>query len=159
MPFSWATLCRVILGIHSGDGKGSDTRRIIGETTAGNVWYRIGPDRQRMFFKLLSESPEGSDEGDLFKELFRRLREMAHEGIDSEDREFAAGCRTALKELEQQHPIKATTDCRLFYDFGFLLVREFKSRFNSLGERFAKSYYNADLHSIKSLARDLGLVH
>ena len=67
----------LILGIHSGDGKGRETRRIIGETTAGNVWYRIAPERQRMFYKLLSDSPDGSDERSLFEELFRRLHALS----------------------------------------------------------------------------------
>ncbi len=148
----------LLLGIHSGDGKGRETRKTIGDATDGNVWYRIAPERQRMFFKLLSDSSRGSDERTLFEELFHRLEELVREGLGSKDKVFAANCRLGLKDLEQAQATKVTVDCRIFYDFGFLLVREFKTRFNSLGQEFVQRHRESDLRLIKDSAQDLGLV-
>jgi hypothetical protein len=148
----------LVLGIHSGDGKSDDTLGVIGEATDGNVWYRISPDRQRIFFKLLANSPKDSPERKLFEDMFEKLLIIVKAGTGSEDTEFAENCRNGLAEFEMLHQAKPNADCRIFFDFGFLLVKEFKARLDGIGEDFAKRYFEADFDYIRNLADRVGLL-
>ncbi len=60
-----------VMGIHSGDGKSVQTRRILAKATGGNFWYKISPDRQRNFFRSLGLSQTGSPGRQLFQEIYR----------------------------------------------------------------------------------------
>jgi len=60
-----------VMGIHSGDGKGLGTRRLLAKATGGNFWYKVSPDRQRSFFRSLGLSPARSEGRLLFQEVYR----------------------------------------------------------------------------------------
>ena len=147
----------MVLGIHSGDGKGDDTLGLIAEATEGKVWYKVSPDRQRMFFTVLADSPHGSDERRLFEDVFEHLVEMVRQMSESGDSEFAANCRASLAELKEEYNGQPTSDCRMFHDFGFLLVRDYKDQFDALGDDFVRRYVDADINYIENLARQLGM--
>ena len=148
----------LVLGIHSGDGKSDETRRIIGEATEGNVWYKVSPDRQRIFFQVLADSSEGSNERILFEEMFQSLLKMVQEGASSNKKDFAVNCRESLAELKERHLSRPTADCQMFHDFGFLSVQKFKDPLGSVGADFTKRYYEADFRYIKNLAESLGII-
>jgi len=74
----------VVMGIHSGDGKSTATRRILAREVGGNYWYKISPDRQRTFFRALALCPERSEGKALFRDIYRaalcRLVELTRHG-------------------------------------------------------------------------------
>ena len=74
----------VVMGIHSGDGKSTVTRRILAREVRGNYWYKISPDRQRTFFRSLALCPERSEGKTLFRDIYRaalcRLVELTRHG-------------------------------------------------------------------------------
>ncbi len=74
----------VVMGIHSGDGKSTVTRRILAREVGGNYWYKISPDRQRSFFRSLALCPERSEGKALFRDIYRaalgRLVELTRHG-------------------------------------------------------------------------------
>ena len=74
----------VVMGIHSGDGKSTVTRRILAREVGGNYWYKISPDRQRNFFRSLALCPERSAGKALFRDIYRaalcRLVELTRHG-------------------------------------------------------------------------------
>jgi hypothetical protein len=147
----------LVLGIHSGDGKSEKTLRAIGELTGGNIWYKVSPDRQRLFLWLLAGTPEGSEERELFKIMYKTLLGRVREGAKSSDAELAANSRLCIEELERSGGTLPSADNRMFHDFGFILAREFKPRLDSLGENFRRLFYSADAKYIRSLAECLGL--
>ena len=147
----------LLLGIHSGDGKTRETRELIAELTGGNLWYKVSPDRQRMFFRLMADSREGTQERELFLLMYDQLLDLARLGASSTDAEYAANCRADLEELEGSKTSPPNADDRLFYDFGFLLVRDLKDRLDGLGEEFRERYFAADLEYIRDLAASVGL--
>ena len=148
----------LVLGIHSGDGKSDDTLKVIGEITEGNVWYRISPDRQRLYFKLLADSPEGSPERKLFEDMFEKLLVTVREGARYKDPEFAQNCQNGLTEFETVFHSEPNAGSQIFFDFAFLLVREFKSRFDALNADFIGRFFQADLAYIRNLAVNLFLL-
>ena len=89
---------------------------------------------------------------------FLQLLSMVRKGVESGDADFAENCRISLADLEEKALLKPTANCRMFYDFGFLLVRQFKDGFEKLGDDFASRYYNADFEYIKNLASNLGII-
>jgi hypothetical protein len=74
----------VVMGIHSGDGKSTVTRRILAREVGGNYWYKISPDRQRTFFRSLALCPERSEGKTLFRDIYRaalcRVVELTRHG-------------------------------------------------------------------------------
>jgi len=74
----------VVMGIHSGDGKSTVTRRILAREVAGNYWYKISPDRQRNFFRSLALCAERSEGRALFRDVYRaalcRLVDLTRHG-------------------------------------------------------------------------------
>ena len=148
----------LILGIHSGDGKTKETRRLIGDITEGSVWHKVSPDRQRTFFQFLAESADGSDEKILFDEIFQYLHRMVRQGVESDEKDFVDNCRQSLTEFKKRPSQRPAAACRMFYDFGFLAVRPFRLKLDLLSENFAKRYYEADFQYIKDLAESLGWI-
>ena len=145
----------IVLGIHSGDGKSAQTLQTIAEATQGNIWYKVSPDRQRSFFRVLSESAPGSFEAELFGRMYDKLLDMTRLGVSSEDPDFADNCRQSLKEIADSSTNEPSTDCKMFHDFGFLLVKDFKEELDALPEAFIKRYYREDFSYIENLAAQL----
>lgn len=148
----------LVLGIHSGDGKSSDTRKTIAEATDGNIWYKVSPDRQRTFFELLSDSPERSTERILFEKMFEKSVQLIREGEKSKDKEFASSCRKVLSQSYKDDSGRITARSALFRDFGFLVVREFKEQISALGSNLEEAYFQRDFEYIKKLSGDLDLI-
>ncbi len=138
----------LVLGIHSGDGKSRETLRAIGELTEGKVWYKVSPDRQRLLFRVLEDSPAGSEERSLFEQMSGRLRDLVGKGAVS------ASAVHAADGSDGSGPSAAG---RLFYDFGFLLARDLRPRLAALGEDFFRRYAAADAAYIRTLAECLGV--
>lgn len=150
-----ATDCGLVLGIHSGDGKSQETLRRIGELTRGRVWYKVSPDRQRLLFRILAESPLESPERNLFEMFHAQLLDMVRAGVRSPDAEYAATCRGCLQELKAG--ARPNADTLLFHHLGFLLARSMGPRLEELGEDFARRYRLADLAYVHNLTESLGL--
>ena len=148
----------VVLGIHSGDGKSDETQRIIGAATDGKVWYKVSPDRQRLFFKLLEQATGGSSERLLFEEMFQQLLPLIEKGASSEDPEFGANCRESLKEVNSLSSDNPMAGCKMIYNFGFLVVSHFKDKIDAVSDLFRQQYYEADLQYIRGLAKNLNLI-
>jgi hypothetical protein len=152
-----ATDCGLVLGIHSGDGKRRETVQRIGELTRGRVWYKVSPDRQRLLFQVLADSPQGSPERTLFQLLYARLLDMVRAGAGSADAEFAGTCRDCLRGLPADGEAGPGADSLLFHHFGFLLAKDMGPRLEQLGEAFARRYRAADLAYVGGLTGSLGL--
>ena len=152
-----ATDCGLMLGIHSGDGKRRETVRRIGELTRGRVWYKVSPDRQRLLYRVLADSPRDSPERALFELLYARLRDMVRAGVGSADPEFSATCRDSLEGLRAGAEVRPDAESLLFHHFGFLLARDMEPRLEQLGEDFARRYRLADLAYVRGLTESLCL--
>ena len=122
----------LLLGIHSGDGKGKNTLQLIAEATNSQVWYKVSPDRQRIFFKAMSESPADSYERQLFEKMSLYLLDVVNQGSRSSE--------------------------EVLYDFCFLLAKPFKKELACVSEDFVKYYFALDLAYITDLARNLDIL-
>ncbi|MEW5816656.1 MAG: tagaturonate epimerase family protein [Spirochaetota bacterium] len=147
-----------ILGIHSGDGKSDVILDAIGDATDGNVWYKISPDRQRLFFRLLAESLPGSPERLLFETVFHYLISLLKINRKSDDRDLAANSQVCLEELASRPQLNLTSDCKMMYHFCFLAAKEFKNGLKAVGDDFIVRYRQADFLYIANLAERLALI-
>jgi hypothetical protein len=147
----------LLLGIHSGDGKGRDTLATIGDLTHAQVWYKVSPDRQRLLFNILVGSPPSSPERRLFEDLFQDLLQRVEAGTQSPDAEFALNCRECRTEFARWGSLAPRSDCRMIHDFGFWVVRDYKERLDRLSNEAIERYRAADLDYIRSLVNNLGL--
>jgi len=96
-----------VLGIHSGDGKGFATRKILAEATNGRFWYKISPDRQRNLFKVLSRFPAGSSERTLYEDLFDwTLCYVLRLALEAQG-ETARTAKEAIEEILVQETVTA----------------------------------------------------
>jgi len=145
----------LITGIHSGDNKSNATLQVIGESTQSNVWYKVSPDRQRMFFKIL-EKTLISSEKKLFNLIWNDLLSIAQNGINSSDKVFSQNCQKCLDEADL-YSRKPKTDTSLFFNFGFLLMRKYGVELRSLSKEFHDRYIENDFDYIKNLALNLGI--
>lgn len=149
----------LLLGIHSGDGKSARTQQLIAESTESQVWYKVSPDRQRLFLKLLSESPQNSDEQRLFVEMLEYLQGV----LKDKSCTFTAQVKTNALEYITQYNTKKqsenTANLESLYDIGFLLAKPFADRFANLSTGFEKQYTAMDNLYITDLAKNLGLIN
>jgi hypothetical protein len=135
----------LLLGIHSGDGKSPTTLRLIAEATEGQIWYKVSPDRQRLFFKALSEAPPDSEDHRLFAEMLEYLKNAMQQGT------------WVFYDEVRVNIMKNPVSWEAFYDVGFLLVKPFIHRIRHLGAEFEKRYCELDCRYITDLAGNLGL--
>jgi hypothetical protein len=98
----------VVMGVHSGDGKSTLTRRILAREVGGNYWYKISPDRQRTFFRSLALCPERSEGKALFRDIYRaalcRVVELTRHGGE----ETARVARQTLGVVARQGGVSAS---------------------------------------------------
>ncbi|NIA30634.1 MAG: hypothetical protein GWP06_12075, partial [Actinobacteria bacterium] len=147
----------LVLGIHSGDGKSPATLQCVAQSTDGNLWYKVSPDRQRILYKVLAESQPDTDGRRLFELLTEHLLTLVENRVNSTDKELAQNCTTALEEVRRNSG-RIDAECKLIYDFGFLAARTLRPYLDNISDDIVQRYRRMDFEYINNLATNLGLI-
>lgn len=151
----------VLLDCHSGDDLKSETRKVVGRATKGNVHFKISPELQIIFAEVLNE---------FAPEMFLFWWE---DTLDYARREAAAGSDFAAHCLRQYETINdSSTDSlhripspshAVFHYFGFATVGRrdekgqfvHRQKFYELPEDFYKLYQDRVVQYLSEVAGDI----
>jgi hypothetical protein len=151
----------VLLDCHSGDDLKSETRRVIGHATEGNVHFKISPALQVIFAEVLNEF-----DPDLFgfwwDDTLDYARREAAAGSD-----FAAHCLRQYETIDDspQSPLRRTPSpsYAVFHYYGFATVGRrddrgqfiHRQKFYELPEGFYKLYQDRVALYLGEVANDV----
>jgi hypothetical protein len=159
--YHYASEFDVLLDCHSGDDLKSETRKVVGRATKGNVHFKISPELQIIFAEVLNEFDP---------EMFRFWWE---DTLDYARREAAAGSDFAAYCLRQYETMSdSSTDslCRMpspghavYHYYGFATVGRrdekgqfvHRQKFYDLPEDFYRIYQDRVAQYLSEVADDI----